>query len=469
MLPAADSVTVTAFPLPSFDAPTVVDTTIAPDAGASVTTPVPSQVAPQDLTGDWVDATDGLVGLPSECGNLSLVAARPDRDMLIVSVALQGLWASSDGSDNWLPLGSDTRSAKIGNRGSMIVFDPDNPDTFWESGIYNGGGVYRTDDNGVTFRQLGDLTHVDAVGVDLTDPLRNTLLATIHERPYIYRSTDGGKTWTDISSTLPPDLGSATTALVLDAQTFLVGTSFGAGSKLLLSTDAGATRTVAYDAGVRGRPLVSKATGAISWLLERSNGIITSIDQGRSWSLVTVESEYVPTTPDLVELNDGSLASISNDAVIISRDSGVSWTPIGSRMPITPMGMVFAPIRDALYVWHFDCDMTGPNPVGVGAIIRLDLNGTPRAETDLRIGLRRLEIADHIRGMARDVGHLVATMDPTIGIDQVAVAHRVLGILLAGIADDFVHRPDGAVHIAQQTEREVLRFGEREVLVRCVE
>jgi hypothetical protein len=71
--------------------------------------------------------------------------------------------------------------------------------------------------------------------------------------------------------------------------------------------------------------------------------------------------------------------------------------------------------------------------------------------------------------MARDVGHLVATMDPTIGIDEVAVAHRVLGILLARSASDFVRGPDRAIHVAQQTEREVLRFGEREVLGRRVE
>ena len=71
--------------------------------------------------------------------------------------------------------------------------------------------------------------------------------------------------------------------------------------------------------------------------------------------------------------------------------------------------------------------------------------------------------------MARNIGHLVATMDPTIGIDEVAVAHRVLGILLVGSTSDFVRGPDGTVHIAQQTEREVLRFGEREVLLRCVE
>ena len=71
--------------------------------------------------------------------------------------------------------------------------------------------------------------------------------------------------------------------------------------------------------------------------------------------------------------------------------------------------------------------------------------------------------------MARDVGHLVATIDPTIGIDEVAVAHWVLGILLIRPASHFVLGADRAIHVAQQTEREVLGFGERQVLSRCVE
>ncbi|MEY2521802.1 MAG: hypothetical protein QOJ66_367 [Ilumatobacteraceae bacterium] len=88
---------------------------------------------------------------------------------------------------------------------------------------------------------------------------------------------------------------------------------------------------------------------------------------------------------------------------------------------------------------------------------------------DLRLGLSSLEISNHIGGVAGDVGDLVATMDPTIGIDEVAVSHRVLGILLPRSACDFVCGPDRAIHIAQQMEREVLRFGERKVLGRRVE
>ena len=60
-------------------------------------------------------------------------------------------------------------------------------------------------------------------------------------------------------------------------------------------------------------------------------------------------------------------------------------------------------------------------------------------------------------------------MDPTLGIDEVAVAHRILGILLPRCASDLIRRAHSTINIAQQVERELLRFGEREVLSRCVE
>ncbi len=71
--------------------------------------------------------------------------------------------------------------------------------------------------------------------------------------------------------------------------------------------------------------------------------------------------------------------------------------------------------------------------------------------------------------MTSDIGHLVATMDPSLGINEVAVTHRVLGVLLPGFAHDLVLGPNSAIHIAQQMERELLRLGERQVLGGCIE
>jgi BNR/Asp-box repeat len=347
---------------------------VAPATSASTVGTADSDPAIAPVTGSWVNATEGLVDLPSECGNMSLVAARPDEDMLIASIAQQGLWSSTSGTDTWSRLGQGAGSATIINRGSTIIFDPAHPETFWESGFYNAGGVYRTDDGGVTFRQLGDITHVETLSVDFSDPARQTLLATTHESPVTFRSTDGGKTWVDITSALPTDIGLASGTVVIDAQTFLLGSSYAEGSRLLQSTDAGDSWTTVYDSAVIGRPLMAKSDGAMYWLLERVNGIIVSHDNGETWSLITPKTEILPTAPVLLELHDGSLASIRNGIVIISSDHGASWAPVGPSMPFIPTGMIYSPFRKAFYIWYFDCDFSSDNAIQPNSIMRLDFD-----------------------------------------------------------------------------------------------
>src|SRR5215213_10124731 len=127
-------------------------------SAATGSTPADLTATTAAVTGDaWQPAAANLAGVPSECGNVSMLSVRPDRDMVITSVAQRGLWAETDGASTWTALGQGAGSATITNRGIMVVYDPTNPNTFWEAGIYNGGGIYRTDDNGATFRPLGSI------------------------------------------------------------------------------------------------------------------------------------------------------------------------------------------------------------------------------------------------------------------------------------------------------------------------
>lgn len=67
--------------------------------------------------------------------------------------------------------------------------------------------------------------------------------------------------------------------------------------------------------------------------------------------------------------------------------------------------------------------------------------------------------------MARHVGDVVATMDATFGVDQVAVSARKVRKLVCGVARDLVVRGHPSIEIAEQRERELLRLGERTVLL----
>src|SRR5207248_1183494 len=104
--------------------------------------------------------------------------------------------------------------------------------------IYNQGGVFRTDDGGSTFKQMGDVTHDDVVSVDFTDTDRKTLLAGGHETTQkLWLSVDSGQNWEDIGPRLPSSAGWSSDPWIIDTNTFLVGVNQG----IYRSEDAGKT------------------------------------------------------------------------------------------------------------------------------------------------------------------------------------------------------------------------------------
>src|SRR5512137_2274038 len=140
---------------------------------SSITSPLPAQ---------WANVTGNLADLPSECGNLCLLSVVPGQDRIIAGIAKRGLWETTDAGATWTPLGQGAGSDLIVNRPSRLLYDPSNANTFWESGIYNSSGVYRTTNAGQTFQHLGSARHNDYVSVDFSDPQRRTLVAGGHEQ-----------------------------------------------------------------------------------------------------------------------------------------------------------------------------------------------------------------------------------------------------------------------------------------------
>jgi photosystem II stability/assembly factor-like uncharacterized protein len=310
--------------------------------------------------GTWTNRSGNLAGLPSQCGNLSRLFAKPDEDLLIASVALIGLFGSRDGGATWTALSPDAGPGEITNRGSCIAFDPTNSSRFWESGIYNGHGVFVTSDDGMTFVPLGSVTHTDCVSVDFTDANRKTLLAGGHEMAQtLNRSTDQGMTWTSVGSSLPP-MTNCTFPLVIDASTHLVGCAgYGGGFKGVYRTTDGATtwHAVATNAGGSGPPLYH-TDKSVYWA-SVGGGFIRSTDEGQTWTANTAASIVGSTTP--IELPDGRVATIgAQSTIIVSSDHGATWKSVSVPLPFAdPVGIVYSAQRKAFYTWHFTCGFDG--------------------------------------------------------------------------------------------------------------
>jgi hypothetical protein len=284
--------------------------------------------------------------------------------MLIAGIAQKGLWASTDGAASWHAIGTGAGSATITNRTSDIVYDPANKDAFWESGIYNAGGVYYTKDDGTTLAALGDVTHNDSVSIDFTDPMRQTLLAGTHEQKNkLYLSTNGGSTWTDIGMSVPAGTNFCTHTLVLDSKTFLIGCSgWGGGTDgVFRSTDTGATWTQASPLSAANHPLWA-SDGSIYWPLVYDGGLAKSTDQGKTWTQIVGGNTLRTVTP--VELPDHRLAAAGFQDVVVSSDGGMTWKPVGTTaadaLPYTPNTLDYSAFRRAFFITTWDCTNAVP-------------------------------------------------------------------------------------------------------------
>jgi photosystem II stability/assembly factor-like uncharacterized protein len=322
-----------------------------------------------DVVESWRDATGNLAGVRSECGNVNYVSVN-DSGELLTAVALAGPWASSDGGQTWTEIGDAPESADVTVRLTSVVYDPVDSERFWITGIYNRGGVYATVDGGETFEQLGTVFDPAALSIDFADAGRQLLVAVNQDDVGVSKSVDGGVTWESIDEALPREGGRTTGVLVIDDQTYLVGIADGSVPGIFRTVDGGATWLRVHPGGVSGQPLRT-ADGQLRWLLERGGGLVSSVDDGATWTSALGRG-ISPFASSLVELPDGRMVTFSASNLIASTDAGTTWRNIGPALPFEPTGITYSPSDAAFYAWRYTCELTGDNAVRPGTIMRVD-------------------------------------------------------------------------------------------------
>ncbi|MBN8667031.1 MAG: hypothetical protein J0M30_05955 [Chitinophagales bacterium] len=166
-----------------------------------------------------------------------------------------GLYKSTDGGDNWKKIGLDSTEHIAG-----IAIDPVNSNTIyvaapgplWSDSKHR--GLYKSTDGGNTWNlvlYINEKTGCADIEIDPTQP--ETIYASTWEfrrKPYafnsggngsgIFKSTDGGKTWKELSKGLPvKPFGRTALALAASAPQNLVAIVEAKETRLYLSTDGG--------------------------------------------------------------------------------------------------------------------------------------------------------------------------------------------------------------------------------------
>jgi hypothetical protein len=176
-------------------------------------------------------------------------------DMVIGASQYGGFYQSFDDgvSNNGM---NPNVNGEAGEWTSPVVADYNNPGTIY-IGFEN---VMKTTDNGATWNSISNFPFVNspvelsAIAVSNSNP--NTLVAAkrvryeLNEPSRIYRTTNGGSTWTDITAGLPDSLYYTSVEIAeTDPNTiYITMAGFSAGNKVFCSTNGGITwQNISYN------------------------------------------------------------------------------------------------------------------------------------------------------------------------------------------------------------------------------
>jgi len=152
------------------------------------------------------------IGPAVTSGRISDFAVNPiNNSEYYVATSSGGVWKTVNKGVTYQPIFDSQGSYSIG----FVTLDPTNPSTVWvgtgennnQRSVAYGDGVYKSDDGGRTWKNMGlkDSEHIASIIVHPTDP--NTIYVGAYGPVWreggergVYKSTDGGATWTNVKS-----------------------------------------------------------------------------------------------------------------------------------------------------------------------------------------------------------------------------------------------------------------------------
>ncbi len=327
-------------------------------AAAAAGVPLRSAATPWSAM-RWRSVGPTIGGRVVAVAGVSGGAGKPD--LFYMGAVDGGVWRSDDAGVTWTNLTDGTLPGTSNSIGAIAIAPSDAHTIYVGTGesdirgdVITGDGVFRSDDAGKTWRSCGlaDTHTISALVVDPRDA--NVVYATSMGHVFasnpqrgVFKSTDGGKTW---SKSLYVDAKTGAIDLVMDPKdpSTLYAAMWqavrrpwtlqdgGPGSGLYKTTDGGAhwteiSRNPGFARGILGRIGVSVAASdprvVYAIVQAKHGGVFRSDDAGAtwarvnsSWSLRQRAFYYMSVFADPVDA--GTLYVPEVDALWVSHDGG---------------------------------------------------------------------------------------------------------------------------------------------------
>jgi photosystem II stability/assembly factor-like uncharacterized protein len=326
---------------------------------------------------NWKNVSDGYFG-----GGVGAVAVAPEDESIVyagegestlrnnVSENLGGIWRSDNGGRSWTNLGlKDSRHI------ARIVVHPRNPDIVWVAvmghlfGPNTERGVYKTTDGGKSWRRVLFVNDQTACSELVMEPGNPSVLYAgmwhVKRTPYsmesggegsgLYRSTDGGETWVNLSAHkgLPKGIwGVVNVAVAASNPDKVYATIENAAGGLFMSTDRGDTWTrvnetndIRQRAWYYNRVYVDPTNENIVYCLNVE--FQRSIDGGKTFArIASPHSDH----HDLwIDPEDGHRLILADDGgAQISFDFAANWSSVDNQ----PTGQIYRVTTDSAFPYH---------------------------------------------------------------------------------------------------------------------
>ncbi len=275
-----------------------------------------------------------------------------------------GVWKTTDGGSNWRNIsdkyfGSTIGAVAVAPSDENVLYVGEGENTMRGNVSEGLGGMWRSDDAGRTWRNIGlrDGRHIIRVLIHPRDP--NTVWAAVmghlfgpNEMRGVYKTTDGGKNWKRV---LYVNNQTGASDLVMEAgnpEILYAGTwrvlrtpysleSGGEGSGLWKSTDGGETWT-----NITARKGLPKGTWGIVGVAQApsnpdkvyaivenaAGGLFVSNDAGETWTLVSSDNNIRQRawyyTKVFVDPKNENLVYAPNVGFMRSRDGGRTFQAV---------------------------------------------------------------------------------------------------------------------------------------------
>jgi photosystem II stability/assembly factor-like uncharacterized protein len=294
--------------------------------------PAPSLPSPSSADGgdDGLDTGLGpnAIGIFSPvAGRIDSIAPSPtDPNTIYVASAGGGVWKTTDGGTTWIPLTDTQATLSMGK----LALAPSNPNIIYagtgdseanldgggnlDSRITPGRGVLKSTNGGISWTLLGsalfDRREIGGVVVDPTDPntvyvsVANFVAGSLGGNTGVWKSTDGGATWTNTTNSATASIapGDSFLGLVMDPTNnqvlYAAASNIGgnAGNGVYKTTDGGVHWAAAGDfpiGGTAGRIALagSRTNNQVLYagVADTSTGLVSfyqTRDAGAHWTLL---------------------------------------------------------------------------------------------------------------------------------------------------------------------------------------